>query len=110
MIVIRYADDTVVGFQREHEARAFLDDLRERMRKFASRKRRGQTARINWERWFIRFVARFSPPIGTIRPLPCHRFDARTRGRSPVRWQRTPGSVRGARNPRPYRDPELQAT
>jgi hypothetical protein len=29
MIVIRYADDTVVGFQREHEARAFLDDLRE---------------------------------------------------------------------------------
>jgi RNA-directed DNA polymerase len=29
MIVIRYADDTVVGFQRAHEARAFLDDLRE---------------------------------------------------------------------------------
>ena len=26
LIVIRYADDTIVGFQHEHEARAFLDD------------------------------------------------------------------------------------
>jgi group II intron reverse transcriptase/maturase len=34
MIVIRYADDTIVGFQHEHEARAFLDDLEERMRQF----------------------------------------------------------------------------
>ena len=34
VIVIRYADDTIVGFQHEHEARAFLDDLKERMRKF----------------------------------------------------------------------------
>src|ERR1700761_4641684 len=34
MIVIRYADDTIVGVQHEHEARAFLDDLKERMRKF----------------------------------------------------------------------------
>ncbi|MGB6707224.1 MAG: reverse transcriptase domain-containing protein, partial [Pseudolabrys sp.] len=34
MVVIRYADDTIVGFQHEHEARAFLDDLKERMCKF----------------------------------------------------------------------------
>jgi RNA-directed DNA polymerase len=34
MIVIRYADDSIVGFQHEHEARVFLDDLKERMRKF----------------------------------------------------------------------------
>ena len=34
VVVIRYADDTVVGFQHEHEARAFLDDLEERMRAF----------------------------------------------------------------------------
>jgi len=34
MIVTRYADDTIVGFQHEHVARAFLDDLKERMRKF----------------------------------------------------------------------------
>ena len=34
VIVIRYADDTIVGFQHEHEAKAFLHDLHERMRKF----------------------------------------------------------------------------
>jgi hypothetical protein len=34
MIVIRYADDTIVGFQHELEAKAFLDDLKERMRAF----------------------------------------------------------------------------
>jgi RNA-directed DNA polymerase len=50
----------------------------------ASLKRRSQKARLSWER-FIQFVARFFPPIRTIHPLPCHRFDARTRGRSPVR-------------------------
>ncbi len=30
VIIIRYADDTIVGFQHEHEADAFLDDLKER--------------------------------------------------------------------------------
>jgi hypothetical protein len=50
----------------------------------ASLKRRSQTARLSWER-FIRLVARFFPPIRTLHPLPCHRFDAKTRGRSPVR-------------------------
>jgi len=34
MIIIRFADDTIVGFQHEHEAKAFLDDLKERMRAF----------------------------------------------------------------------------
>jgi group II intron reverse transcriptase/maturase len=34
VIVIRYADDAIVGFQHEHEAKAFLHDLQERMRKF----------------------------------------------------------------------------
>jgi group II intron reverse transcriptase/maturase len=34
MIVLRYADDTIVGFQHEHEARTFLDELKERMRLF----------------------------------------------------------------------------
>jgi RNA-directed DNA polymerase len=34
VIVIRYADDTIVGFQHEHEAKAFLDDLKERLREF----------------------------------------------------------------------------
>src|SRR5262249_3015717 len=34
MIVVRYADDTIVGFQHEHEARTFLDELKGRMGKF----------------------------------------------------------------------------
>ena len=34
VIVIRYADDSIVGFQHEHEAKAFLHDLQERMREF----------------------------------------------------------------------------
>jgi hypothetical protein len=204
MIVIRYADDTIVGFQHEHEARAFLDDLKERMRAFElalhsdktqlirfgryaakqrerrgegkpetfdflgfthfctrsrkwgsfvlgrktikkrlraklkaikvelrksmhnpiartgawvkqmlqghlnyfavsgndpslwwffnevrwlwlkSLKRRSQNARLSWEK-FTRLVDRFFPPIKVLHPLPCHRFDAKTRGRSPVR-------------------------
>ena len=204
MIVIRYADDTIVGFQHEHEAKAFLHDLQERLRAFElalhpdktrlirfgryaakqreklgegkpetfdflgfthfctrsrrwgsfvigrktikkrlraklkaikvelrksmhnpiaktgawvrqmlqghlnyfavsgndkslwwffnevrwlwlkSLRRRSQKARLSWER-FTRLVDRFFPPIKVLHPLPCHRFDARTRGRSPVR-------------------------
>jgi group II intron reverse transcriptase/maturase len=204
MIVVRYADDTIAGFQHEHEARAFLDDLKERMRAFdlalhpdktrlirfgryaakqrerlgegkpetfdflgfthfctrsrrwgsfvigrrtvkkrlraklkaikvelrksmhdpivktgawvkqmlqghlnyfavsgndpslwwffnevrwlwlKSLRRRSQNARLSWEK-FTRLVDRFFPPIRVLHPMPCHRFDARTRGRSPVR-------------------------
>jgi group II intron reverse transcriptase/maturase len=204
MIVVRYADDTIVGFQHEHEAKAFLHDLQERMRAFElalhpdktrmirfgryaakqreklgegkpetfdflgfthfctrsrrwgsfvigrktikkrlraklkaikvelrksmhnpiaktgawvkqmlqghlnyfavsgndkslwwffnevrwlwlkSLRRRSQRARLSWEK-FTRLVDRFFPPIKVLHPLPCHRFDARTRGRSPVR-------------------------
>jgi RNA-directed DNA polymerase len=34
VIIVRYADDFVVGFQYRHEAERFLNDLRERFRKF----------------------------------------------------------------------------
>ena len=34
MIVVRYADDAVLGFEQRKEAEAFLEQLRERMRKF----------------------------------------------------------------------------
>ncbi|MCP5092664.1 MAG: group II intron reverse transcriptase/maturase [Gammaproteobacteria bacterium] len=204
VIVIRYADDTIVGFQHEHEARAFLEDLKERLRLFdltlhpaktrlirfgrhaakqrqrlgdgkpetfdflgfthfctRSRKwgsfvigrktikkrmiatlqlikmelrrrmhdpiaktgawvervlkghlnyfavsgndpslwwffkevrwrwlkllkRRSQKAFLNWDS-FMSLTDRFFPPIRIHHPLPCHRFDAKTRGRSPVR-------------------------
>jgi group II intron reverse transcriptase/maturase len=35
MIIVRYADDFIVGFERETDARRFLDKMRERLRKFA---------------------------------------------------------------------------
>lgn len=204
VVVIRYADDTVVGFQREHEAQAFLEELKERLRlfdltlhpaktrlirfgRFAARqrrqrgdgkpetfdflgfthfrtrsrngksfvlgrrtikkrmreqlkaikaelrrrlhgpigetgewlnrvltghlnyyavpgngrslgwffyqvrwqrlrplRRRSQRSRMDWQR-FARIAKRFIPPIRIKHPLPGHRFDARTQGRSPVR-------------------------
>src|SRR5215470_11727724 len=34
VIVVRFADDTIVGFEHEHEAKAFLQDLHERLRAF----------------------------------------------------------------------------
>jgi group II intron reverse transcriptase/maturase len=47
-------------------------------------RRRSQRAFLSWEK-FTRLTNRFFPPIRILHPLPCHRFDARTRGRSPVR-------------------------
>jgi group II intron reverse transcriptase/maturase len=35
MIIVRYADDFIVGFEHEHDARLFLDALRERLKEFA---------------------------------------------------------------------------
>src|SRR3954467_1539993 len=35
MIIVRYADDFIIGFQHESDARRFLDEMRERLRKFA---------------------------------------------------------------------------
>ena len=35
MIIVRYADDFIVGFQHERDARRFLDELRARLQEFA---------------------------------------------------------------------------
>jgi len=35
MIIVRYADDIVIGFEHEADARRFLDEMRERLGKFA---------------------------------------------------------------------------
>jgi group II intron reverse transcriptase/maturase len=35
VVIVRYADDTIVGFEHEEDARRFLHDLRERYAKFA---------------------------------------------------------------------------
>lgn len=34
MIIIRYADDTVLGFEYEQEAKCFLQDMQERLQAF----------------------------------------------------------------------------
>ena len=43
-----------------------------------------ERAFISWEK-FTSITDRFFPSIRILHPLPCHRFDARTRGKSPVR-------------------------
>jgi group II intron reverse transcriptase/maturase len=35
MVMVRYADDIVIGFERETDARRFWDEMRERLREFA---------------------------------------------------------------------------
>jgi hypothetical protein len=35
MIVVRYADDIIVGFQRESDARRFWDEMRDRLQEFS---------------------------------------------------------------------------
>jgi len=47
-------------------------------------RRRSQRPRVNWER-MNRHATRWLPPARVMHPFPDARFDARTRGRSPVR-------------------------
>jgi hypothetical protein len=47
-------------------------------------KGRSQRAFMSWEK-FPSTTDHFFPSIRILHPLPCHRFDARTRGKSPVR-------------------------
>ena len=47
-------------------------------------RRRSQRTRVNWER-MNRYATRWLPPARVMHPFPDARFDARTRGRSPVR-------------------------
>jgi group II intron reverse transcriptase/maturase len=47
-------------------------------------RRRSQRTRLNWER-MNRLATRWLPPVRITHPWPNVRFDARTRGRSPVR-------------------------
>ena len=47
-------------------------------------RRRSQRTRVNWER-MNSYATRWLPPARVMHPFPDARFDARTRGRSPVR-------------------------
>jgi RNA-directed DNA polymerase len=51
MIVVRYADDAVLGFEHRAEAEAFLEELRERMRKFGLELHPDKTRLIEFGRY-----------------------------------------------------------
>ena len=51
VIAVRYADDTVLGFQHQAEADRFLGDLRERLRKFGLELHPDKTRRIEFGRF-----------------------------------------------------------
>jgi RNA-directed DNA polymerase len=51
MIVVRYADDLVAGFERESDARRFLDAMRERLGKFELRLHPDKTRLIEFGRF-----------------------------------------------------------
>ena len=53
MIVVRYADDFVLGFEQRADAERFLEDLRERLAKFGLELHPGKTRLIEFGRWAI---------------------------------------------------------
>src|SRR2546422_1163367 len=64
MIIVRYADDFIVGFQYEHDARGFLDELRARLQEFALSLHPEKTRLIE----FGRFAARDRKQRGLGKP------------------------------------------
>lgn len=54
VIIVRYADDFVVGFERQEEAERFLSDLRERFRKFDLELHPDKTRLIEFGRYAAR--------------------------------------------------------
>jgi RNA-directed DNA polymerase len=65
MIIVRYADDFVVGFQHESDARRFLEELKERFRKFNLELHADKTRVIE----FGRFAAKARARRGDGKPM-----------------------------------------
>src|SRR5258707_4346589 len=68
MIIVRYADDFIVGFEHEGDARRFLDEMRERLQKFALSLHPEKTRLIE----FGRFAAERRPRRGRGKPGTFH--------------------------------------
>lgn len=51
VIIVRYADDFVVGFQRKEEAERFLSELRSRFAKYGLELHPGKTRLVEFGRW-----------------------------------------------------------
>jgi RNA-directed DNA polymerase len=80
--------------------------FRERILRYWCRtlRRRSQRHRISWQRIYA-LATPWLPPPHILHPSPAQRLRVTTRGRSPGRECRTPGSVRGVPgNRHPYRD------
>jgi hypothetical protein len=65
MIIVRYADDIIVGFEQETDARRFLDAMRERLR--------SQKHSMTWER-FTQLANDWLPKPRILHPWPERRF------------------------------------
>ena len=65
MIMVRYADDTVVGFQHESDARRFRDAMRDRLREFSLSLHPEKTRLIE----FGRFAAQNCNRRGRSKPI-----------------------------------------
>ena len=70
VIVVRYADDFVIGFENHSEATACLEELRTRFAKFGLKLHEGKTRLIEFGRYAIE---RRSPFIATPWPSACGR-------------------------------------
>jgi RNA-directed DNA polymerase len=53
MIIVRYADDLIVGFEHESDARRFLDEMRERLQEFALSLHSEKTRLIEFGRFAV---------------------------------------------------------
>ncbi len=53
VVVVRYADDFVIGFERQYEAEACLNELRERFGEFGLKLHEGKTRLIEFGRFAI---------------------------------------------------------
>jgi group II intron reverse transcriptase/maturase len=58
LIIVRYADDIVCGFEYEHEAKQFMEELRERLKQFALSLHPDKTRLIEFGRYAVRRRAR----------------------------------------------------
>lgn len=67
--VVRFADDFIVGFQRESDARRFLAELRERLRKFSLELHPDKTHLIRFGA-FVAVVSPMNVGIGKLEIVP----------------------------------------
>src|SRR5262249_2375214 len=79
VIVVRYADDLVVGFQYRTDAERFLQEFRERLAKFGLELHADKTRLIEFGRfaardrnWFPVYIRLTDKPTFSLYPLPRH--------------------------------------